>query len=374
MRVDAIVNAANERLSMGGGVCGAIFRAAGEGRMRAACRAIGHVGCGDAVATPGFDLPARWVIHAAGLRWDGAPADDARRCAQLASCYVRSLDVARGLGAASVAFPLISSGAFGCPKDVAMDVATTAIRGWLCGGPDVAPGKKGAAGEKDDPRDMDVYLVVFDRDATTAARATARGLDAELEEYITQAYVDESERRHTRGARDLTRELGLGEASAAPEPAAAYGPAPVPEPAAGGADFALSAAAPMPLGDAPEAELDDLLRNLDASFPDTLLSMIDARGLTDAQVYNRANLTRQYFSKLRSGKIHPSKRVVLALAVALGLDLGQTRLLLGRAGYSLAHNSKFDVIVEFYISRGVHDVDAINLALFRHDQQLLGVS
>ncbi|MGN0077124.1 MAG: helix-turn-helix domain-containing protein [Parafannyhessea sp.] len=102
--------------------------------------------------------------------------------------------------------------------------------------------------------------------------------------------------------------------------------------------------------------------------------MIDARGLTDAQVYNRANLTRQYFSKLRSGKIHPSKRVVLALAVALGLDLGQTRLLLGRAGYSLAHNSKFDVIVEFYIGRGVHDVDAINRALFRHDQQLLGVS
>ncbi|MGN0075758.1 MAG: macro domain-containing protein, partial [Parafannyhessea sp.] len=151
MRVDAIVNAANERLSMGGGVCGAIFRAAGERRMREACLAIGHVGCGNAVATPGFDLPARWVIHTAGPRWDAGFADDAHRRTLLASCYTRSLDVARGLGAASVAFPLVSSGAFGCPKDVAMDVATTAIRGWLC---DAAAGEKDASGEKDDPRDM----------------------------------------------------------------------------------------------------------------------------------------------------------------------------------------------------------------------------
>ncbi len=152
MRVDAIVNAANECLSMGGGVVSAPSSARpASAAMRAACRAIGHVGCGDAVATPGFDLPARWVIRTAGPRWDGAPADDARRRAQLASCCVRSLGVARGLGAASVAFPLISSGAFSCPRTLPLTSRPRRSRLAVRGGPDVAPGKERVAGEGQPP-------------------------------------------------------------------------------------------------------------------------------------------------------------------------------------------------------------------------------
>lgn len=348
MKVDVIVNAANECLAMGGGVCGAIFRAAGEAQMESACRKIGHVVCGEAVVTPGFGLPARWVIHTAGPRWGVTPGGPGRACALLASCYARSLDAARDLGATSVAFPLISSGAFGCPKDVALEVATRAIRGWL------------QNNARTEAVDIDVYLVVFDRSSTRAAH----GIDQELQEYIDQTYVDQEQRRHPRSARDLSRELGAADLSAP----SAYG-------ATSEASFLpLGADASAPSTLTPEDQLDGLLQNLDASFSETLLSMIDARGLTDAQVYNCANLTRQYFSKLRSGKMNPSKRVVLALAVALRLDLPQTRMLLERAGYSLSHSSKFDVIVEFYIGGGVYDVDAINYALFKHDQQLLGVA
>lgn len=343
MKVDCIVNAANERLREGGGVCGAIFHAAGEDEMRAACAKIGHVATGQSVATPGFRLPARYVIHAAGPIWNVPYASEEKKRQLLARCYTSSLDLARKLGASSIAFPLISSGSFGCPKKVALETATAAIRSWLL--------KTAGADDKTGSSDMDVYLVVFDHDATVAAR----GLDHDLEEYISESYVDETELRHPASSRNLASEIGSGVE-------ADYGRMP------------RFSAAPMAAGADEEDELDDLLDRLDAPFSETLLSMIDARGMTDAEVYSAANLTRQYFSKLRSGKIHPSKRVVLALALALRLDLDQTQLLLARAGYTLAHNSKFDVIVEFFIDRGIYDVDEINYALFRHDQQLLGVA
>lgn len=359
MRVDAIVDPTDEGLRADGGVSAAIFRAAGALCMEAACREAGHVECGGAVATPGFDLPARWVIHTAGPRWPGGDVKAGHLgCLRrlLARCYKSSLDLAASLGATSVAFPLISSGAFGCPRDLAIEDAVSAIRSWLGAAPD------GRA-------DMDVYLALFDRESTREARVAYPG----LEEYIDQRYVDEAERRdHRRRPKRENRwhadaTSGGASFSAGDLPSELFD-----EPVAASAPAELGAACP---GDAAAGdELDDLLASLDASFSETLLSMIDARGLTDAQVYGRANLTRQYFSKLRSGRLNPSKRVVLALAVALELDLDQTQTLLARAGYALAHNSKFDVIVEYFISRRMYDVDRINYELFCHDQQLLGVA
>ena len=123
--VDAIVNAANTALAPGGGVCGAIFRAAGPG-LEAACAELGGCATGDAKATPGFSLPARWIIHAVGPVWAGG---DRGEPARLASAYRRSLEVAEGLGAASIAFPAISTGIFGYPLESATDVALGAVRG-----------------------------------------------------------------------------------------------------------------------------------------------------------------------------------------------------------------------------------------------------
>ena len=122
--VDAIVNAANASLRRGGGVCGAIFAAAGS-ELDDACAAIGSCETGDAVVTPGFRLAARWIVHTVGPVWHGGDRGEPE---QLASCYRRSIEVARGAGAASIAFPAISTGIFGYPARAAAEIAVATVR------------------------------------------------------------------------------------------------------------------------------------------------------------------------------------------------------------------------------------------------------
>jgi O-acetyl-ADP-ribose deacetylase len=123
--VDAVVNAANQALAGGGGVDGAIHRAAGRRELQEACQALGGCPTGDAKPTPGFRLPARWIIHAVGPRWRGGDKGESEA---LASCYRRSLEVADELGARSVAFPAISTGIYGYPPAQAARIAVDTIR------------------------------------------------------------------------------------------------------------------------------------------------------------------------------------------------------------------------------------------------------
>lgn len=325
VRADVLVNAANERLAAGGGVCGAIFAGAGASRMAAACAQIGSCPTGSAVTTPGFDLPCRWVVHAVGPIWRGGTHGEREL---LRSCYRSVFAEVERLGATSVAFPLISAGIFGYPVREALDVARVEASAFL-----------------DDHPDVEVTLVVFTRDVVAQGVA----LLGELREYVDDAYVDNSPHLYDRSAE--LRELCAPEAY----PTAASAPAPTPS-------------APV----TPD-ELAERLAHLDASFSEALLALIDERGLTDAQVYRRANLSRQLFSKIRSKPDYrPSKPTAVALALALGLTLPQTQELLAHAGLTLSRSSKFDVIVEFYLARGVHDVMAVNEALFAFDQPLLG--
>ena len=353
MHVDAIVNAANEWLARGGGVCGAIFAAAGVHDLERACEQIGHCDTGDAVATPAFALDARHVIHAVGPVWRGGGNGEEKA---LRSCYHTALSLALELGDQSIAFPLISSGIYGYPKEQALDVAIDEIRSFL------------------DEHEMDVYLALFDTEALRAGK----GRFDRVAEYVDDTYVEENyyadrtmvEPPPPPGSAGATRSKGRLRWPFAPSaPSAVQGARPSATPAAAPSaarahDESCDAVA--------EQSLDEMLRRLDAPFATTLLAMIDERGLSDSTVYKRANLSRQHFSKIRNNPgYRPKKSTVLALAVALELSLDETRLLLERAGYALTHADMRDVIVEYYITHTIYDIMEINLALYSFDQPLL---
>lgn len=323
MKVDAIVNAANTALQMGGGVCGAIFKAAGATELQAACNKLAPIKTGGAVITPGFELPAKHIIHTAGPVYrDGKQGEQG----QLRSCYLNSLKLAVENKCESVAFPLISSGIYGYPKEEAFHVASNAI------------------GEFLSDHDINVFLAVFDK----AAFRVSEGLLGEVASYIDEHYVDERlDKRRERKL--LSVEI---EALSVHAPGVVYEDARAVTPARG---------------------IDDLIGNLDEPFSTTLLRLIDAKGRTDVEVYKRANLDRKLFSKIRIGKNYiPSKRTAVALAVALELSRDETDDLLKRAGYALSHSQKFDVIVEYFIINGKYNIFEINELLFKYDQPLLG--
>lgn len=182
MRVDAIVNAANSRLEQGGGVCGAIFAAAGADKLQAECNLIGHCEVGKVAITNGYDLPAKHIIHAVGPVWQGGVYNEE---ALLSSCYTNSLNLALERGLTSVAFPLISSGIFGYPKDEALRIAISAIGSFLL------------------KHEMMVYLVVFD----TAAYTLSDKLFKPIEAYIDNNYVEKRTARRRRNNDEIIHQI-----------------------------------------------------------------------------------------------------------------------------------------------------------------------
>lgn len=324
MRADAIVNAANTALAMGGGACGAIFRAAGVKELQAACERVAPIRIGEAAITPGFAL-CKYIIHAAGPVYRRY---DVRNCErQLYSAYRSSLNLALEHKCESIAFPLISSGIYGYPKAEALSVARTAILDFL------------------EEHELDVYLVVFDASAFEVSKA----LLGSVESYIDENYI-QSRKLEPQPLLDVEVEALRG-TDLYGRPASADGRR-IPQP--------------------PTLKIDEWVENLDAPFSEALLKLIVARGKTDAEVYKRANIDRKLFSKIRAKGYTPSKRTALALAIALELSLAETGDLLSRAGYALSHSQKFDVIVEYFILRGKYNIFDINEVLFRYELPLLG--
>ena len=323
MKVDAIVNAANETLLGGGGVDGCIHRAAGP-ELLAECRTLGGCRTGEAKITGAYRLPCRYIIHTVGPVWNGGKCGERE---QLASCYRTSLALAKEHGCETVAFPLISSGVFGYPKDQALRVAVDTIGEFLL------------------QNDMTVYIVIFDRKAYQISGK----LFADITEYIDDHYVD----AHTDPMRERLRRMGAAESRAK-------------------AGFEDTVPVPMMAPTASD-RLDDLLAHLDAGFSETLLKLIDRSGKKDAEIYKKANVDRKLFSKIRNNPDYkPSKPTAIAFAIALELSLPETRDLIARAGYALSSSSKFDVIIEYFIMQRDYDIFKINEALFAFDQSLLG--
>lgn len=319
MKVDAIVNAANSSLKMGGGVCGAIFQAAGADQLQRACDRIGHCAAGEAVHTEAYALDADYIIHTVGPVWQGGHSNEETL---LRNSYRNSLELAESLGCESMAFPLISTGIFGYPKEAALKVATGEIESFLLN------------------HEMDVFLVVFDKKSF----GISGKLYDSIETYIDENQVDAIEKRYPRRKRVIREEI-----------------------------ISQNMEQEFKLESALDLSLEDVLKNVDESFSERLFRYIDEKGMTDAETYKKANIDRKLFSKIRnSPKYTPMKKTIIAFAVALELDLQETEDLLEKAGYRLSRSHKFDLIIMYFIERENYKVHEINEALFAFDQVLLG--
>ena len=291
--------------------------------LQAECNRIGHCDVGSAVITRGYALPAKFIIHTPGPVWQGGGSGEE---ILLRSCYTAALVMSKEHQIKSIAFPLISSGIFGYPKDKALSVAISAIGEFLL------------------LNDMDVYLVIFDR----SAYALSEKLYKSITSYIDDNYVDVfsiANRNRTSEISQQLREMPMH----------------------------LRNAAAAPIESKSLRSLDDAVSHVGEGFSQMLFRLIDESGKTVVAVYKRANLDRKLFSKIRSNPLYkPSKSTALALSVALNLNLDQTADLLCRAGYALSPSSRADLIVEYFIRNNNFNIFEINEALFAFDESLLG--
>lgn len=322
MAVDAIVNTANPRPVIGAGTDAAIHQAAGPQLLKARQK-IGMIDVGQAAITPAYQLQAKYVIHTAGPQWQGGLHNEE---ALLRQCYDRSLQLALAHRCRSIAFPLIATGTYGFPRDKALQIAISAFRDFLTA------------------HEMQIYLVVFDRSSFRLSEQLFPGIASYIDEYYAKTFPQAVR------ARDTTATMASAPSCSAHREDANWDE---------DAHIGMS--------------LEEFLRLEDAGFTETLLRLIDQRGKKDAEVYRKANLSKQHFSKIRNNPHYrPSKPTAIALALALELDLETTRDLIGRAGYALTNSSKFDLIIQYFIEHGIYDVVQINLTLYEFDQSLLG--
>lgn len=326
MPVDAIVNSTDPSLQASGGL-DALIRRAGGARLSAECERLGTCAVGEAKITVGGDLPCKYVIHTVGPQWFGGGCGERDA---LISCYRSALALAQRRNCETVAFPLISSGIYGYPKDQALRIAMDTIGNFLL------------------QNDMTVYLVVFDAESY---RISGK-LFSEISAYIDDNYVGLA--AYSDGE-ELRRSFPAPRSPQCIAPTAPYAP----RQRAASFDTAST--------------LDDMLKVIDESFSEMLLRKIDEAGMTDVECYKKANIDRKLFSKIRSDRLYkPSKPTAIAFAIALGLSLDETKELLMKAGFALSHSNKFDIIIEFFIRNGNYNIFEINEALFAFDQNLLG--
>jgi O-acetyl-ADP-ribose deacetylase (regulator of RNase III) len=316
--VDAIVNAANSSL-LGGG---AIHSAAGP-ELLTECKTLGGCETGHAKITKAYSLPAKYVIHTVGPVWEGGMKNEE---VLLRSCYKNSLELAIKYGLNSVAFPLISSGIYGYPKEKALQVAMSVISEYLM------------------THELTIFLVVYDKKAFVLSEK----LFSSVQEYIDDNYI-EDKAIYSQSRDKEIRMLSESRIYQAEEIDSMYSSKSI-------------------------RSLDDVMEELQETFSEHLMRQIDLKGKTDVEIYKRANVDRKLFSKIRNDKYYkPSKSTVIAFSVALELNLDESKDLLQKAGFALSRSSKFDLIIEYFISEENYNIYEINEALFAFEQTLLGV-
>ncbi|MBP5291548.1 MAG: macro domain-containing protein [Lachnospiraceae bacterium] len=365
---DAIVNTANPDPEYAAGVDGAIYAAAGAEALLAERKKIGEMNVGQAAVTPAFALDAKYIIHTVGPAWvDGKHGE----FDNLRTCYENSLRLALEYGCESIAFPLIATGVYGFPKAEALRIAISVFSDFLMN------------------EDMEIILVVFDKESFVLSDKVFSDVDSYIDEkyaseQIMEEYGSEEAYKSLSGNRLGRLFSGRGRVSKAAESIsyaqednAAFE---VEEEAEDDlADegphmfAAMAMSAPMKADTFAGSSLDERVSHVADTWQESLLHLIDEKGYTDTEVYKRANVDRKLFSKIRGNSAYqPKKITAVAFALALKLNLDETKDLLGRAGYALSPSSKFDLIIEYFIEHEVYDTYTINLALFDHDQPTLG--
>ena len=329
---DVIVNTANPHPIVGDGTDSAIYRAAGMDELLAERIKIGDIERGHAAVTPAFGLNAKYIIHTVGPFWmDGEHGERET----LHACYKNSLELADGLKAESIAFPLIATGVYGFPKDEALNIALTEIGRFLL------------------THEMNVILVVFDRSSFELSGKLVGQIDEYIDEHgvgiaSKAEYWGSSSlyrRRTEEWAQERIRELDWEAArKSAPASAGTKG-----------------------------KSLDDVIGSAGETFQQRLFRLIDESGMDDVTVYKTANVDRKVFSRIRcKADYRPKKRTAVAFAIALRLDMETMLDLLARAEIAFSPSNTFDLIIRYFVENGIYDIFEINAALFKYGEPILG--
>lgn len=358
MNVDVIVNTANEAPQYSDGVDKAVYHAAGVKELLAERKKIGWMKEGEVAITPGFKLPAKYIIHAVSPCYiDGTFGEEQL----LRGCYSKSLQLAFEKKCETIAFPLISTGCFGYPKEEGMRIALDEINAFLMS------------------HDMLVYLVVFD----TVSTKLGLNLYPNLEAYIDHNYVCEK-REEEYGNRYFGSVVkgAVGYDAYKQERERVEKALKVPleiDECCMSMEFVCSAPSKSinvndmdvdsyeDFYEENESALKERMKHLADTFQQYLLYLIETKGLTPAEVYKRAIITKQLFSKIKvNPNYHPDKVTAMRLCVGAKLNIDETKDLLSRAGYALSPCDKRDIIFSFFIENNVHDMIEIDIALEEH--------
>lgn len=361
MRCDAIVNTANTKPIIGSGCDYAVYKAAGKRRLSEYReKNIGEVPEGDVFLTPGFRLPAHYIIHAVSPHYiDGAHGEEEK----LRDCYRKSLSLAWKQSCRSIAFPVISTGSFGYPKQEGIRIAADEIQAFL------------------QNHEMLIYLVVFD---AQSARYGKR-FDKDLQAYIDENYVD-AKHHEEYSVQTMALRRDLDDAICQPGETELDDALRQPD----GTDLDDESFSPYEddlyednlyeddlyeedseeeneFTELHESKLEERMKHLSDSFSEYLLYLIEEKGMTNADVYKRALVDKKTFSKIKNhADYHPQKMTAMCLCMGAKLNLDETRDLLTRAGYALSPCDKTDIIFSYFIENQIYDMIELDIQLEEH--------
>ncbi|MCQ2534269.1 MAG: macro domain-containing protein [Clostridia bacterium] len=368
METEAIVNTANPKVAVGTGCDKAVYEAAGfEELLNYRRMNIGEVSEGDVFITPGFNLKAKYIIHAVS---PFANPDDEQFENKLRGCFNKSLNLAWENGIKSIAFPLISTGSFKFSKEEGMRIAVDEINAFLL------------------THTMEIFLVVFDSESAGLGHKYFPKLedyiDSHLYDSMSNSFMAEASMPRSapsmpscaspmmmssfdEGKPKATRQSSKKREVKVPKIFKRENKVLGSKSDSDGVMPEESMPLVSPFDEEKESKLDERIRHISDSFSQYLLYMIEDKGMENQEVYKRAIVDKKTFSKIKNNRdYHPTKLTALCLCIGAKLNLDETRDLLARAGYALSPCDKTDIIFSFFIENQIYDMVELDIQLEEH--------